>query len=68
MQLFCVCFYTICHIKWVEMTPHYLTDTGDDLQIWRTAVNILNNQWWTADKEWPSDLGNGWTRSGNSSS
>jgi len=25
-------------------------DGGKGLQIWRVAVNILNKQWWTADK------------------
>jgi hypothetical protein len=29
---------------------------GDGLQIWRVAVNILNKQTRTADKEWSFSL------------
>jgi hypothetical protein len=29
-----------------------VVDGGDDLQIWRIAVNILNKQLQTADKWW----------------
>jgi len=25
-------------------------DGGDGVQIWREAANILNKQWWTANK------------------
>ena len=29
---------------------------GLGLQIWRLAANILNNQSWTVDQQWPSSL------------
>jgi hypothetical protein len=32
---------------------------GEDLQIWRVAVNFFNMQWWTADKGWCFSLGIG---------
>jgi hypothetical protein len=35
--------------------PH-VADGGDGLQIWRIAANILNIQYRTADKGWPSNL------------
>jgi len=34
-------------------------DRGDDLQIWKSAVHILNKQWLTADKRWYSSFGLG---------
>jgi hypothetical protein len=34
-------------------------DERDDVQIWKTAVNILNKLSWTAEKEWSSSLGFG---------
>jgi hypothetical protein len=34
-----------------------VVDGGEGLQIWRGAANILNKQWWTADKRWSSSLG-----------
>jgi hypothetical protein len=42
--------------KWVPyhhamMHPHLL-DIGDNLQIWRFAVNVLNKQLRTASKGW----------------
>jgi len=36
-----------------------VVDGGDDLQIWKVAVNILNKQLWTADSGWSSSLGVG---------
>jgi len=38
-----------------------VVDGGDGLQIWKGAVNILNNQLRTADKRWSSSLGS-WAR------
>ena len=35
----------------------WVADRRVGLQIWRLAANILNNQSWTADQEWPSSLG-----------
>jgi len=32
-------------------------DTGDGLQTWKVAANILNEQSQAADKGWPSRLG-----------
>jgi hypothetical protein len=37
-------------------TPPHVTG----LPKWWVACNILNRQWWTADKEWHSSLGRGW--------
>jgi hypothetical protein len=34
-----------------------VADGGDDLQIWRVAVNMLNKQSQTANKGWSSSLG-----------
>jgi hypothetical protein len=39
------------------MAPPEVADGGDDLQMWRVAVNILNKQLRTADKGWSSSLG-----------
>jgi hypothetical protein len=51
------------HVKWVPchhgMTRLQVADGGEGLQIWRVAANILNKQWRTADKGWPSSLGVG---------
>jgi hypothetical protein len=33
---------------------------GEDLQIWRAAMNVLNIHLWTAYKGWCSSLGVGW--------
>jgi hypothetical protein len=41
------------------MTRLRVADKGDGLHMWRVAVNILNKQSRTADKEWPSSLGVG---------
>jgi hypothetical protein len=38
------------------MAHHQVWDGGDDLQIWKVAVNISNKQLLTADKEWSSSL------------
>jgi hypothetical protein len=38
------------------MARPQVADGGDDLQIWRVAVNILNQQSRTVDKEWSSSL------------
>jgi hypothetical protein len=35
------------------------TDRGDGLQIWNAAVNILNKELQTVDREWSSSLGVG---------
>jgi hypothetical protein len=32
------------------MARHQVTDGGDDLEIWRVTVSILNKQQQTADK------------------
>jgi hypothetical protein len=42
------------------MAHPWVAGTGDGLQIWRVAANILNKQSWTADIEWSSSLGVGW--------
>jgi len=44
-----ICHYRVglCHHG---MVRHQDADRGDGLQIWRIAANILNKQWWTADK------------------
>jgi len=39
------------------MANPQVADGKDDLQIWRLAVNILNKQFWTANKGWSSNLG-----------
>jgi hypothetical protein len=39
----------------------------DGLQLWKTAVNILNKQPWTNDKGWSSILGV-WHEANNPSS
>jgi hypothetical protein len=57
-------------VKWVPchhgMARPQVADGGEDLQIWRVAVNILNKQSRTTDKGWPSSLGVG--RGANNSS
>jgi hypothetical protein len=49
------------HVKWVPyhhgMARPQVADSGDGLQIWRVAANILNKQSWTADRGWPSSFG-----------
>jgi hypothetical protein len=42
-----------------------VADGGDVLQVWRVAVNILNEQLWTAGKAWSPSLGVG-NRANNS--
>jgi hypothetical protein len=44
-----------------------IVDGGDSLQIWRVAVNILNKQLWTANKQGLSawGLGSGLTTPNN---
>jgi hypothetical protein len=48
------------HVRWVpchqDMARPQVADGGDDLQIWRLAANILNNQSRPADKGWSSSL------------
>jgi hypothetical protein len=50
------CIYSvwIVHVKWVPchngMTRPQVADTGDGLQIWIVAANILNKKSWTADR------------------
>jgi hypothetical protein len=34
------------------MARPQVADGGDDLQIWKVAVNILTKQWRTADLAW----------------
>jgi hypothetical protein len=36
-----------------------VADTGDGLQIWRVAANLLNKELRTDDSGWPSSLGAG---------
>jgi len=43
-----------CHHSMVH--PQVMDGRGE-LQIWRVAANILNNQSWTGDKGWSSSLG-----------
>jgi hypothetical protein len=38
------------------MTRPQVADGGDGLQVWRVAVNILNNQWRRADEGRSSSL------------
>jgi hypothetical protein len=38
----------------------WVSHGGDNLQIWKVAVNILNKQSWTAEKRSSSNLGIGW--------
>jgi hypothetical protein len=51
------------HVKWVPchhgVARPQVADRGDGLQIWRVAANILNKQWWTANRGWPCSLGDG---------
>jgi hypothetical protein len=48
------------------MAHPQVVDGGDDLRIWKVAVNILNKQSRTADMGWSSILGVG--RGANNSS
>jgi hypothetical protein len=41
----------------VTMAWPQVADTGDGLQIWKVAANILNKQSRTDDREWPSSMG-----------
>jgi len=36
-----------------------IADGGDNPQIWRVAVNVLNKQLWRANKGWSCSLGVG---------
>jgi hypothetical protein len=51
------------HVRWVPchhgMARPQVAVGGDGLQIWKVAVNILNNQLQTDDKGWSSSLGVG---------
>jgi hypothetical protein len=50
------CYVGPCHHG---MACSWVVDGGYSLQIWRVAVNILNNQLLTADKGWSSSWGGG---------
>jgi hypothetical protein len=55
--------YLSRHVRWVPchhgMARPQVADGGDALQFWREAVNILNKQLRTVDKEWSSGMGVG---------
>jgi len=39
------------------MAHPQIVDAEDDVQIRNVAANILNGQWWTADKGWSCSFG-----------
>jgi hypothetical protein len=43
------------HVRWPLVTTEDV-EGEDSLQLWRVAVNKLNKQLRTADKEWASSL------------
>jgi hypothetical protein len=51
------------HVRWVpghhSMSCPQVADGGNTLQVWRVAMNILNTQSRTADKEWSCSSGLG---------
>ena len=50
------------HDKWVPVTTEWRVlrlRVEERSAIWRVVANILNMQWWTADKGWSSSLGLG---------
>jgi hypothetical protein len=60
---FCFVLRYLSHVKWVHCNngtarPR-VADSGDGLQIWRVAANILNKQSRTADSERSYSLGVG---------
>jgi hypothetical protein len=63
----CECLHEVQHTKIDTKVDHkhtalkcpYIVDTGDSLQIWRKAVNVLKKQLLKADKGFSSILGAG---------
>jgi hypothetical protein len=48
--------------KWVPVTSTWHVSRlwmEERPPVWRVAADILNNESWTADKGWPSNLGFG---------
>jgi hypothetical protein len=52
----------IPHVRWVpfhhSVVPQVMAG-GDGFQLWKEAVNLLNKQSWTADKEYSFSSGVG---------
>jgi hypothetical protein len=61
MLMICLLFQYITVLCYVGPSHHCMARPrvavgGDGVQVWRVAVNILNNQSWTADKGSSSSL------------